>query len=196
MQNDYPITMESSLTKETPREFAVGLGSNLGNRAEYFFQAGQWLESVLGGPVAASSVWEAEPWGYDSPNNYFNQVMVYRCDKSPDDLLEILMKVERQMGRDRREEVGIADRCIDLDLLWVDQVILPDASTNPSESQLIVPHPRMHLRRFVLEPLAEIRPEWMHPVLGITVTELLEQCPDQSQLRRVEFELNHNEIEN
>jgi len=182
--------MESQLTKADTREFAVGLGSNLGNRAEWLFQACQWLESVLGEPVAASSVWESEPWGYASPNPYLNQVMIFRSDKDAEDLLAILMKVEKQMGRERRREGGMADRCIDLDLLWVDQEILPPVPEPSSETQLRVPHPRLHLRRFVLEPLAEIRPEWTHPVLGLTVTELLQQCQDQGPVRRVDFEIN------
>ncbi len=186
--------MERQLTKVSAREFAVGLGSNLGNRAELLFQACQWLESVLGEPVAASSVWESEPWGYSSPNHYLNQVIVYRSDKPAEDLLAILMRVEKHMGRDRLEDGTIIDRCIDLDLLWVDQEILPSESVAPSEGQLRVPHPRLHLRRFVLEPLAEIRPDWLHPVLKITVTSLLERCPDLGSLRRVEFELNPQEI--
>lgn len=194
MQDDNLNPIESSLKQKTHREFAVGLGSNLGNRAEFLHQAGRWLESVLGDPLAASSVWETDPWGYDSPNRYLNQVMVFRSDKAPEDLLALLMQVERQMGRDRRAENGWTDRCIDLDLLWVDQTILPAFPTDLSEGQLIVPHPRLHLRRFVLEPLAEIRPEWIHPVLGIHVKDLLEQCPDQSTLCRVEFELNSDEI--
>lgn len=170
-------------------ELAVGLGSNLGNRAEYLFKAGTLLESMLGESMAASSVWEAEPWGYDSPHKYLNQVIVYRSDKSPEDLLAVLMRVEKQMGRHRREEGVISDRCIDLDLLWVDQIILPAPDVADGTGQLVIPHPRLHLRRFVLEPLAEIRPEWMHPVLGITVSGLLQQCPDQGLLSRVEFEL-------
>jgi 2-amino-4-hydroxy-6-hydroxymethyldihydropteridine diphosphokinase len=182
--------MEGQITMVGTREFAVGLGSNLGNRAEWLFQACQWLESVLGEPVAASSVWESEPWGYASPNPYLNQVMIFRSDKEAMDLLVILMKVEKHMGRVRPVDGGMADRCIDLDLLWVDQEILPSVSEPPTEGQLRVPHPRLHLRRFVLEPLAEIRPEWNHPVMGLSVMELLSQCQDQGPVRRVDFEID------
>jgi 2-amino-4-hydroxy-6-hydroxymethyldihydropteridine diphosphokinase len=194
MSDDKTIAQGGTLPLHLSRELAVGLGSNLGDRAELLSGACILLETVLGEPVAASSVWESEPWGYDSPNHYLNQVMVYRSDKSPADLLAILIKVEKQLGRHRREEGGMADRCIDLDLLWVDRMVLAAPEASGMDGQIIIPHPRMHLRRFVLEPLAEIRPEWLHPVLGITVTGLLGQCPDQGSLKRVEFELNQNEL--
>jgi len=93
------------------------------------------------------------------------------------ELMETALEIEKEMGR-TREGQGYSDRIIDIDLLLCGDLVM-------NSSRLILPHPRMSLRRFVLLPLSEILPDLMHPVLGLSISELLERCPDASQLRPV-----------
>ncbi len=179
-------------TANTPNEglqttqglkLAVGLGSNLGDRLDHLDRAAQWLENLISPPIAASSVWETEPWGYAGSSWHYNQVMLFKSDLEPARILEILLGIERQMGRDRREEACVADRLIDLDLLCVESRVRDAAGPG----DLVLPHPRMHLRKFVLVPLAECWPGWVHPVLQLDLQGLLTQCGDHSALHRVEI---------
>jgi 2-amino-4-hydroxy-6-hydroxymethyldihydropteridine diphosphokinase len=148
----------------------VGLGSNLGDRREYLNRALQALRGEAGIEVTAVSGYhETAPVGGppDQPN-YLNAAAELRTDVGPAELLSILLNVERAMGRIRGERFG--PRIIDLDLLLYDDVIQNDTN-------LIVPHPRMHERAFVLGPLAEIAPDMNHPVLKKTIRELAEAMP-------------------
>ena len=164
------------------RKAIIGLGSNLGDRYDNLQKALQWLENVVAPPVAASSVWESEPWGYQSTHPYLNRVVILSTDLEPKALLRVLLGIERRMGRDRQAERATADRPIDLDLLGMEDLVV----TEDGPDALVLPHPRMHLRRFVLEPLNEVWPRWVHPVLGQSVVELLKNCTDTSAPVRVE----------
>lgn len=164
------------------RKAIIGLGSNLGDRYDNLQKALQWLENVVAPPLAASSVWESEPWGYLSTHPYLNRVVILSTDLEPKALLRVLLGIERRMGRDRQAERATADRPIDLDLLGMEDLVV----TEDGPDALVLPHPRMHLRRFVLEPLNEVWPRWVHPILGQSVVELLKNCTDTSAPVRVE----------
>ena len=164
------------------RKAMIGLGSNLGDRYDNLQKAIQWLENVVGPPLAASAVWESEPWGYASAHPYLNMVVILQTDLEPGALLRVLLGIERRLGRNRQDEEGTADRPIDLDLLGMEDLVV----TEDGPDALVLPHPRMHLRRFVLEPLNEVWPRWVHPILGQRVEELLINCTDTSVPVRVE----------
>ena len=164
------------------RKAMIGLGSNLGDRYDNLQKAIQWLENVVGPPLAASAVWESEPWGYASAHPYLNRVVILQTDLEPGALLRVLLGIERRLGRNRQDEEGTADRPIDLDLLGMEDLVFSEAGPEG----LVLPHPRMHLRRFVLEPLTEVWPRWVHPVLGQTVQDMLLQCEDSKGPVRVE----------
>ena len=122
-------------------------------------------------------MYEASSWGYQCDQVYINGCLAFYTQKEPLQLMKIALEIEKQMGRIRHGS-GYVDRVIDIDLLLVDDLVMDHPS-------LILPHPRMTQRRFVLVPLNKILPEMRHPVSGLTISELLEQCPDQSPVTPV-----------
>ncbi len=147
----------------------VALGSNLGNRAENLRCATQLIAEQIGVVVAESAPCETAPWGFDSPNAFLNSVLLVDTDYTPDELLHATQHIERQMGRTAKTESGrYIDRIIDIDLIDCDGLVLHTAA-------LTLPHPLMHQRAFVLQPLCQIYPDWTHPTLHRTARQLIAQ---------------------
>ncbi|NLE34107.1 MAG: 2-amino-4-hydroxy-6-hydroxymethyldihydropteridine diphosphokinase [Bacteroidales bacterium] len=154
----------------------AGLGSNLGDRFAALCRAMELITAEAGEITAVSSVWETEPWGFDADEQFLNMVVVIRTSLEPVKLIQLFRSIEGRMGRRRSGSGRYESRIIDLDiLLWENRVI--------SLPGLDVPHPRLASRRFVLEPLAEVAPDAVHPVTGLTPGEMLQLCDDRSDVR-------------
>ena len=161
--------------KRQSRRVVIGLGANLGARRQTLESAIRVLTSELGTLLELSRWHETEPLVPEGEDpaavpKFLNGAAMFETRMSPVEVLTVLRILERELGRDRaRERARWQPRIVDLDLIaYEDEVImLPD---------LIVPHPHMHKRRFVLEPLCEIWPDWRHPQLGLTARELLNLC--------------------
>jgi 2-amino-4-hydroxy-6-hydroxymethyldihydropteridine diphosphokinase len=169
-------TASTVLKKDFMKEVLILLGTNLGDKRENLAKA---IESIgrFGKIDTTSSFYESPAWGYESAASYLNQVLLLHTAIEPELLMQGLLAVEQELGRERLAE-GYADRLIDIDILSIDRLVQQTAL-------LELPHPRMHLRRFTLLPLQEVHPDWIHPILGQSVSALLEVCPDTAVPRKL-----------
>ncbi|MBT8182556.1 MAG: 2-amino-4-hydroxy-6-hydroxymethyldihydropteridine diphosphokinase [Eudoraea sp.] len=159
----------------------LSLGSNLGNRLFNLQRAVILLQKELGFILEISGVYKSPSWGFDG-EDFLNACLSLETDKTPSEVLEILLKVEKEMGRQRSEGAGYQSRNIDIDLLYYNSEII-------QTDELTVPHPQMHLRRFVLKPLADIAPQFYHPILGKDTRNLLQECKDKTSLEQTPHKL-------
>ena len=146
------------------------LGSNLGNRKINFEAARNLIEQQCGAIIQLSSLYETAAWGKTDQPPFLNQAMEIETELSAGQLMKQLLKIEKMMGRERKEKY--ASRMIDIDILLFneEQYDLPF---------LKIPHPEMQNRRFALIPLAEIAANIRHPVSGKSISQLLKECPDK-----------------
>jgi 2-amino-4-hydroxy-6-hydroxymethyldihydropteridine diphosphokinase len=152
----------------------IGIGSNLGDRQGNCLEAVERMGKISDCRITGCSDWYLTmPVGGEDQDWFVNGVASLTTEISPNVLLRRVLDIEADMGRVRRERWG--PRIIDLDILIFGQEII-------HEENLKVPHPLMHLRRFVLEPLAELVPDLIHPSLGLSMMELLRRLPDDGQV--------------
>jgi 2-amino-4-hydroxy-6-hydroxymethyldihydropteridine diphosphokinase len=154
------------------------LGSNKGDRLSYLHRASVAVSLFAGAVLQFSSVYETEPWGFEDSTPFLNQVIKVKTTLEADELMKKILQAETELGRERIRDIeGYAARIIDIDLLFYGQQII-------NKPGLIVPHPRLHERRFTLVPLAEIAPGFIHPVLKMNMAQLEKKCNDTSKVAK------------
>lgn len=156
----------------------LGLGGNIGNKHENFCRAHQLISKKLGKIKALSSIYETPPWGFHSEHVFWNQAIEIESILEALEILWRIKEIEESFGLKSKEQ-RYTNRAIDIDILYVDDAFFETES-------LIVPHPRLHERKFVLVPLAEIAPNFKHPLLRMSNLDLLNHCKDQSIIRKIE----------
>ncbi len=152
------------------------LGGNIGNRLDYLNSAIGMINEQVGSVEKKSLVYETEAWGVDNQQAYLNTCIEVKTKLSAQQLITKLLSIEKKMGRMRLEQEHYTSRTIDIDVLFYnDDVIESDT--------LIVPHPRLHLRNFVLMPLCDIAPTYKHPTLKKTMQTLLNESTDKLEVK-------------
>ena len=154
----------------------VLLGSNLGDRELLVNQACKMLEERCGEIVAKSRLYESEPWGFQAEHWFLNQVVEIRTSLSPDVLMQTLLTIEKELGRDRSmPHQGYVSRSMDIDILYYGKDII-------DTEMVTAPHQRLHQRRFTLLPLCDIAPDFVHPRLKKSNLQLLDECQDNGKI--------------
>ncbi len=158
------------------------LGSNQGDKYHIIRQAVSVLAAEAGSVTGKSSLYETAPWGFESDENFLNQIVLFETSLSPAEFLHTCLQTEARLGRIRTPGgPRYTSRPIDIDLLFYDSLIIETPG-------LQIPHPRLSERNFVLVPLAEVMPDFTHPALKKTITQLLAACPDTSAVRKIQEE--------
>ena len=155
----------------------ISLGSNMGNREENINQAIYSIKLGLGTVLAQSPMYESASWGYDD-SSYLNNALCLSTSLEPLKLMDALLHIELIQGRERNHNHGYEARTIDIDVILIEGLVI-------NHPKLKVPHPRMHLRRFVLKPVADIAPDWIHELKSQSLAELLIECKDDSKIMQV-----------
>ena len=156
----------------------VLLGSNLGNSKLLFQRGLNLLVEKLGKLISKSGLYESPPWGFEHENNFLNQVLVLETIYSAEDVLKVCLQIETNLGRVRKKQTGYSARVIDIDLLFVNDEVFETET-------LVLPHPRLHLRKFTLLPLVDLMPDFIHPRLQKDMQYLLANCKDNSIVKKI-----------
>ncbi len=151
------------------------LGANMGDVKKTFTHAMNELNKI-GQIFKVSSLYCSPSWGFKA-SDFLNQALIIETEKTPNELLNNILNIERDLGRVRKGN-GYQSRIIDIDIILIKNIII---NTN----ELVVPHPKMQERKFVLVPCAEIAPDWQHPVLNCCILDLSIKCADSSVITKV-----------
>ncbi len=158
------------------------LGSNLGDREFNLVRALNLLEKHIGEMSLMSMIYETEPWGFSAENNFYNACALFETDLKPFEILNVIKSVEEEMGRVRLNTPGYDSRIIDIDIIFYSDFVF-------YSDQLQIPHPLMHKRNFVLIPLLDIAPFYVHPLFNRTVYDLSLMSEDTTSVLKI-VELN------
>ncbi|MBL7935034.1 MAG: 2-amino-4-hydroxy-6-hydroxymethyldihydropteridine diphosphokinase [Bacteroidia bacterium] len=152
------------------------LGGNIGDRETALNQAILIISQEIGNIVSKSGIYETEAWGVENQQAYLNQCIAVTTNLTAEELIHSVLVIEKQLGRERSNSITYEPRIIDIDIIFYNNTII-------ETPQLTVPHPRLHLRKFVLIPLNEIASNHLHPILNKTIFNLLSDCEDQSEVK-------------
>lgn len=155
----------------------LGIGTNVGHRELNIENCILLIRDKIGDVKSVSSIYETEPWGVEGQDNYYNIVLKVETSLYPLSLLQSVQQIENDIGRIRIEKWG--SRIIDVDILFYDDYVF-------FMDNLIIPHPYIAKRNFVLEPLSEISPDLIHPKLRFSVETVKDFCEDKNWIKRLE----------
>lgn len=158
------------------KKYILITGTNKGEKEQNLINANKLITNHIGKIISGSSIYESEPWGYKDSELYLNQVVIVESKLSPEKVLTEAKNIEIKMGRIKRQS-GYEARIIDIDILFCEKQIihLPD---------LDIPHSKIQYRKFVLEPLNELLPDFTHPALKVTINDLLNMCQDTLSVKK------------
>lgn len=159
----------------------LSIGSNLGNRFLNIQEALFHIHEEIGEVVAISRVYESASWGFEG-DDFYNICISLRTALPPLDILNCLLSIEKRLGRTRRNGKEYTSRTVDIDILYYENEII-------DTDQLAIPHPKLHERRFVLRPLADIAPQHYHPLLKKDTRNLLQECKDRNAPKKTDHTL-------
>lgn len=158
------------------QEVVLGLGSNVGKREANLEVAIAELEIKLRNKAKRSPIYESEPWGFESNDSFLNCCLIIKTNLPPEELLRVTQGVEMKLGRVKKSKNNIYEsRAIDIDILYYGDLIY-------KSKDLIIPHPLIYDRCFVVRPLSDICPEWIDPVKGKSILQLLERLNDEKSV--------------
>ncbi|WP_298473524.1 2-amino-4-hydroxy-6-hydroxymethyldihydropteridine diphosphokinase [uncultured Maribacter sp.] len=159
----------------------ISIGSNLGKRLHTIQQAIFLIQKNIGKVTNCSQVYECPAWGFIG-ENFLNACILVQTTLSPNHLLEELLKIEKELGRERSQQNGYQSRTIDLDIVYY-------GISEIKNRELTIPHPKLQDRLFVLRPLADIAPQFYHPILQKDTRNLIQECRDKSSLTKTSYTL-------
>ncbi len=157
-------------------QVVIALGGNVGDVSKTLLKACGIIEAEIGDIILQSGLYQTKAWGKENQADFINQVIVVKTVLSPQKVLALCLNIEASLGRERKEKWG--ERAIDIDIIFYDDKII-------NSSALVVPHPLMHKRNFVLIPLNEILPGFVHPVMGKTVGQIKNLCKDKLEVVKI-----------
>lgn len=162
----------------------ISIGSNLGHKRQNLQHAVFSIEKHIGEITALSPIYNTPSWGFES-DDFFNACVKVETPLNPETLLDKLMLIEKNMGRERKKSDCYESRIIDLDIIYYGYEIV-------NNENLTIPHPRLQERRFVLKPLADVAPQFYHPIFNKDTRNLLQECRDKSKLTKLKEKLFPN----
>ncbi|UTW64488.1 2-amino-4-hydroxy-6-hydroxymethyldihydropteridine diphosphokinase [bacterium SCSIO 12741] len=168
------------MQSEEMMEVLISLGSNLGSWEAVQQLALDEIEARIGRLERLSQVYRTEPWGVKDQPYFKNQVVLVHTRLSAPEVLNQLLNIEKECGRDREKEDRWGPRSLDLDILFY-------GNEQVADSNLEIPHPRLHQRKFILIPLSEVAPDLIHPITAQSVREMLDYCTDDSKVELYEL---------
>lgn len=162
----------------------LSLGSSQGDKLSMLQQALVCVNALCGKTERISPVYETEPWGFKTKETFLNIAAEIKTGLSPQDLIKTILQIEEQMGRIRKKSICYSGRTIDIDILFYDDIEI-------SVPGLTLPHPHVHERRFVLQPLCDIAPEFVHPMMRTCISQLLSNCNDRCVVTKTELTISN-----
>ena len=167
----------------TKNNIYLSLGSNIRPREYFLSEAIQLLQRTVGLLISKSTIYETESWGFSSEVPFLNIVILMESAWNAESVLRETRKIEKRLGRTHKGK-PYRSRKIDIDILYINKEVI-------DSPELTVPHPHLTERRFVLEPLAELSPDFIHPILQKTSLELLKECRDASGVKKIKSHSSH-----